>query len=267
VSRSSCATSSTAITTSRRWGRSGERPAASSFGAAAADYERGRPGWPERVAAVADLPPNAEVLDLAAGTGKLTRLLVRHFARVIAVEPDDALRALIRDAETLTGTAEKIPLEDASVDGVFCAEAFHWFDAPRAVAEIARVVRPGGSVVVCFNDHRGEMVPRWPDEAEAVIERHRPPGEIGGRHLVDAGTWRDAFADAPFEPLRFETAPHEHVLTTDETIARFLSISSFALLAERQREEMRDELRNVLPDETWRTPLVAEIWSTRRLPD
>jgi SAM-dependent methyltransferase len=241
-------------------------PRSRSFGAAAADYELGRPGWPDRVAEVAELAPDADVLDLAAGTGKLTRVLVRHFASVTAVEPDPALRALIPGAETLAGTAEEIPLPDASVDGVFCAEAFHWFDAPRAVAEIARVLRPGGSVVVCFNDHRGEMVPRWPDEAEAVIERHRPPGEIGGRHLVEAGTWRDAFADAPFAPLRFEAAPHEHVLTSDGTIARFLSISSFALLPESQREEIRVELRNVLPDATWRTPLLAEIWSTRRLP-
>jgi len=130
-------------------------PRARSFGAAADDYERGRPGWPNRVAEVAELSPDAEVLDLAAGTGKLTRLLVRHFARVVAVEPDDALRALIRGAETFAGTAEKIPLPDASVDGVFCAEAFHWFDAPRAVTEIARVLRPGGSVVVCFNSDGG----------------------------------------------------------------------------------------------------------------
>ncbi len=243
-------------------------PRAASFGRAAADYERGRPGWPERVADVAELPPEAEVLDLAAGTGKLTRLLARRFARVIAVEPDEALRALIRDAETRAGTAEEIPLADASVDGVFCAEAFHWFDAPRAVAEIARVLRPGGSVVVCFNDGAGETEPRWPEEASAVIERHRPPGEVGGRHLVEAGAWRDAFAaDPAFAPLGFETAPHDHVQTTDDAIAQLLSISGFALLPDTQREEMRDELRNVLPEETWRTPLVAEIWSTRRVPD
>jgi ubiquinone/menaquinone biosynthesis C-methylase UbiE len=241
-------------------------PRARSFGAAAADYERGRPGWPDRVAEVAELPPESDVLDLAAGTGKLTRLLVRHFRRVTAVEPDDALRALIADAETLAGTAEAIPLPDASVDGVFCAEAFHWFDAPRAVAEIARVLRPGGSVVVCFNTDRSETGSHWPDAAEAVVQRHKPPGEIGGRHLVEAGTWRDAFTDAPFTQLRFETAPHEHVQTTEETIARLLSGSSFALLPESQREEMRAELRDVLPDATWRTPMLAEIWSTRRLP-
>jgi SAM-dependent methyltransferase len=239
-------------------------PRARSFGAAAEDYERGRPGWPDRVAEIAELPADAEVLDLAAGTGKLSRLLVRHFARVIAVEPDDALRALIRDAETLPGTAEAIPLADASVDGVFCGEAFHWFDAPRAVAEIARILSPGGSVVVCFNTDGGETDPPWPESARAVVAHHRPAGEVGGRHLVEAGAWRDAFAGGPFEPLRFETAPHEHVQTTEETIAQLLSISGFALLPQAEREAMRAELRDVLPDGTWRTPLLAEIWSTRR---
>ncbi|HEY0614807.1 MAG TPA: class I SAM-dependent methyltransferase [Candidatus Elarobacter sp.] len=240
-------------------------PRASSFGAVAGDYERGRPGWPDRVAEVAELPRDAAVLDLAAGTGKLTRVLVRHFARVTAVEPDDALRALIADAETLAGAAESIPLPDASVDGVFCAEAFHWFDAPRAVAEIARVLRPGGFVVVCFNTDGGETEPRWPDEARKIVAQHRPSGEVGGRHLVDEGTWREAFAaSAEFEPLRFEIAPHEHVQTTNDAIAQILSISGFALLPAQEREEMRRELRDVLADATWRTPLLAEIWSTRR---
>jgi ubiquinone/menaquinone biosynthesis C-methylase UbiE len=240
-------------------------PRASSFGAVAEEYERGRPGWPERVAEIAGLPSYATVLDLAAGTGKLTRLLTSHFDRVIAVEPDPALRALIPDAETRAGTAEEIPLPDASVDGVFCAEAFHWFDAPRAVAEIARVVRPGGSVVVCFNTGGGETEPPWPDEANAVIERHRPPGEVGGRHLVEAGAWREPFAAGPFEPLVFETAPHDHVQDTEEAIAQILSVSTFALLSAEEREEMRAEFRAVLPQTTWRTPLLAEIWSTRRV--
>jgi SAM-dependent methyltransferase len=237
---------------------------AASFGAVAEDYECGRPGWPERVADVAELRPEAEVLDLAAGTGKLTRLLVRRFARVIAVEPDDALRALIPAEETLAGTAEAIPLPDDSVDGVFCAEAFHWFDAPRAAAEIARVLRPGGSVVICFNEGNGDTEPAWPEEARAVLERHRPPGELGGRPLVEAGTWREPFAEAPFEPLRFEEAAHEHVQTTDEAISQLLSISGFALQPEEAREALRADLRAVLPETTWRTPMKAEIWWTRR---
>jgi SAM-dependent methyltransferase len=241
-------------------------PRARSFGAAAEDYERGRPGWPELVVEVAELPPQAEVLDLAAGTGKLTRLLARHFARVVAVEPDENMRALIPHAETLAGSAEEIPLADASVDGVFCAEAFHWFDAPRAVAEIARVLRPGGSLVVCFNEPpRGAELP-WPEEAREVIRAHRRPGQpVGGRHLVEEGTWREPFAAAPFEPLRFESADHEHVQDTEEAIAQLLSISGFALLPSAEREELREELRAVLPQQTWRMPLRAEIWSTRRL--
>jgi len=241
-------------------------PRARSFGAAAEDYERGRPGWPDRVAEVAGLPGDAEVLDLAAGTGKLTRLLARHFARVVAVEPDDALRALIPAGETLAGTAESIPLADASVDGVFCSEAFHWFDAPRAVAEIARVLRPGGSLVVCFHEPPARAEQPWPEEAREVIRRRRRPGRpLGGRHLVEAGSWRAGFADAPFEPFRFETADHEHVQDTEGEIAQLLSISSFALLPTEEREELREELRAVVPQRTWRTPLRAEIWSTRRL--
>ena len=241
-------------------------PRSRSFGAAAADYERGRPGWPERVVEAAGLPADAEVLDLASGTGKLTRLLARHFARVVAVEPDEAMRALTPHARTMPGTAEAIPLADASVDGVFCAEAFHWFDAPRAVAEIARVLRPGGSLVVCFNEPpRGTESP-WPEEARAVVRRHRPPGRpLGGRHLVEEGRWREALASAPFERLRFESAEHEHVQDTEGEIAHMLSISGFALLPPADREALREELRAVLPQQTWRTRLRTEIWSTRRL--
>ena len=241
-------------------------PRGRSFGAAAADYELGRPGWPDRVAEAAGLPADADVLDLAAGTGKLTRLLTRHFASVVAVEPDDAMRALIPHAQTLAGSAEEIPLPDASVDGVFCAEAFHWFDAPRAVAEIARVLRPGGSLVVCFNEPSRQTEPPWPEEARDVLRRRRTPGRrIGGRYLVEQGTWREPFAAAPFEELRFETAEHENAHDTEAEIARILSISDFALLADDERETLREELRAVLPQQGWRTPLRTEIWLTRRL--
>src|SRR2546425_12464886 len=104
------------------------------------DYERGRPGWPPEAVAVPDLPSTATVLDGGAGTGKLTRLLVSVFDRVIAVEPADPMRRqLVRlcpDAEALEGSGQDIPLPDASVDAVFAAEAFHWFDDDRALAEI-----------------------------------------------------------------------------------------------------------------------------------
>jgi SAM-dependent methyltransferase len=240
-------------------------PRALSFGAAAEDYERGRPEWPERVAEVAGLPPSAHVVDLAAGTGKLTRLLAGRFGRVVAVEPDEALRALIPAGEPVAGTAEEIPLPDASVDGVFCAEAFHWFDAPRAVAEIARVLRPGGALVICFNAPAGETEPAWPEEARELVRRRRTPGRsLGGRHLVESGEWREPFSAAPFQPFRYETVDHEHVQDTEGEIAHLLSISGLAVQPAAEREALRAELRAVLPGTMWRTPLRAEIWSTTR---
>jgi ubiquinone/menaquinone biosynthesis C-methylase UbiE len=118
-----------------------------SFGDAAEVYELGRPGWPVEVTTVGDVPQSATVLDLAAGTGKLTRLLVARFARVIAVEPLDPMRTilerLVPEAESIAGSAEAIPLRDASVSAVYVAEAFHWFGGdPVVVAEIERVLGP-----------------------------------------------------------------------------------------------------------------------------
>ena len=109
------------------------------------------------------LPADSVVLDLAAGTGKLTRQLVPRFARVIAVEPLDGMRAqlerVVPGAEALVGTAESIPLDDDCVDAVFVAEAFHWFGTSAALDEIARVLRPGGTLAVLFNERDGELDP------------------------------------------------------------------------------------------------------------
>ena len=126
--------------------------AAKGFSSAADIYERGRPGYaPEAVSWLCErlgIGPERTVLDLAAGTGKLTRDLVPSGARVIAVEPLDEMRAhlerVVPAAESLAGTAEQIPLADGSVDAVVCAQAFHWFDPERALPEIHRVLRPGG---------------------------------------------------------------------------------------------------------------------------
>ena len=95
------------------------------------------------------------MLDLGAGTGKLTRVLAARYAHVIAVEPLDGMRGILErvvpDVEALPGSAERIPLDDASVDAVFAAQAFHWFDHDRAIPEIARVLRPGGVLALVWN--------------------------------------------------------------------------------------------------------------------
>src|SRR3954454_13116307 len=119
-----------------------------SFGPAAADYERVRPSYPgSAVAWLVGTEPQ-RVLDLGAGTGKLTRVIVALGHDVVAVEPLPEMRAELSAAlptvETHAGSAEAIPLADASVDAVVVGQAFHWFDQARAVPELARVLRPGG---------------------------------------------------------------------------------------------------------------------------
>jgi SAM-dependent methyltransferase len=125
----------------------------------AADYERHRPEYPEEAlywaANQVGIEDGARVLDVGAGTGKLTRGLVALGYDVVAVEPGgpmlDQLRQAVPEAEALEGSAEGIALADADVDAAFAAQAFHWFDRERAVPELHRVVRPGGGLVLLWN--------------------------------------------------------------------------------------------------------------------
>jgi len=125
------------------------------FAEVAGAYERGRPGYPgEAVRWLAGAEPR-DVLDLGAGTGKLTRALVALDHRVTAVEPLDEMRAQLQaalpDVTALTGNAEAIPVPDASADVATSAQAFHWFDHGAALPEIARVLRPGGRLALVWN--------------------------------------------------------------------------------------------------------------------
>ena len=134
---------------------------AASFGALAADHTRHRPGYPVEAIewAVGD---RDRVLDLAAGTGKLTEGLLELGLEVTAVEPDPEMRAeftrLFPDVPALDGTAEDIPLRDASVDAVLVGQAYHWFDPALALPEIVRVLRPGGVLAALWN-HDDSSVP------------------------------------------------------------------------------------------------------------
>jgi len=143
------------------------------FGRVAEEYDRVRPEYPRAaIARAADelgLEGGATVLDLGAGTGKLTRLLAERFADVIAVEPDDEMRRRI-GGDARHGTAESIPLGDGAVDAVFVGDAFHWFDAPAALAEISRVVRRGGALAVLWNDWWEKEQPPMPADARAILD-------------------------------------------------------------------------------------------------
>jgi len=169
--------------------------AAKGFSNAADVYERARPGYAPAVPWLCErlgLRPGRSVLDLAAGTGKLTRDLAPSGAEVIAVEPLDEMRALLErvvpGVRALGGTAEAVPLPDESVDAVVCAQAFHWFDPEPALAEIHRVLRPGGAFALVYNSrdlhdpvqktidemlgpYRGAVARQWTHTHDEVLEK------------------------------------------------------------------------------------------------
>jgi SAM-dependent methyltransferase len=215
-------------------------------GFAAADvYERGRPDYP--AAAIAKiverlgLRPGRTVLDLAAGTGKLTRLLVPSGANVLAVDPMPEMRAelgrRVPGVATLSGTAERIPLADGYCDAVTVGQAFHWFDAPQALREIHRVLRPGGGLALIWNA-RDER-----DPLQAAISEIVDPLE-GDTPRRKQGSWKTLLADsglfAGSERLLFE-----HLQPVDEQrlVERVVSISFIAAAEPRVRAEVEERVR------------------------
>ncbi len=218
--------------------------AAHAFGERAEDYERGRPGWPaDAIAGLLERWGARHVVDLAAGTGKLTRVLGAH-ADVIAIEPVDGMRAVLARevpaARVLAGTAEAIPLDDESVDAVFVAEAFHWFDLDRAPAEIARVLRPGGHLAVLFNHLVGDPA-GWMEELSEVVAAHRLPGP----YMPDAVPWRAAL-EKQFGELSDTEGRHEQTTGRDDLIAMIASFSSIGALPPDRRAMALSASREVL---------------------
>lgn len=241
---------------------------ARSFGSAAADYAMHRPGYPADALEWALQPVRhrsvLRVLDLGAGTGILTRALLRLDVNVIAVEPDEAMRAELLDhtvgAAALAGSAEAIPLPDNRVDAVIVGEAFHWFDADRALPEIARVLNPGGVFAALWNlaDNRVDWVAELHDFVANEVTHHR----------------RDMSPDLPAHPL-FEPAeraefPHGHRRTAETLVDMFATHSGALVLDATARADWRrrtlDHLHNspAVPDGEFDFPLVTVAARTRR---
>ena len=204
-------------------------PLAQSFADVADVYERGRPDYPPAVvgalAAELELPPGARVLDLAAGTGKLTRSLVHAGFDVVAVEPQEplceVLSAKVGAERVKRGTAEAIPLPDESVAAVTVADAFHWFDQAAALRDIHRVMRPGGGLAILYNlpDWSGAS---WGDEVGSIMAESRPehPG-------FDGRPWGEAVREAPGfgEPLEIRVTTNQP--TSPERVLDFLASTSW----------------------------------------
>jgi SAM-dependent methyltransferase len=219
--------------------------AAAGFGAAADVYERARPSYPpdavEWLAERTGLRPGSTVVDVGAGTGKLTRLLPATGARVIAVEPVPEMRAklveVVAGVEALDGTAESLPLEDASADVIVVAQAFHWFDFERALPELHRVIRPGGHLALVWNLR--DLEDSVQAGVEALLTR--------ARDQVDAypeGEWRRALAESPlFRPAEKRDFRFEQRFTAGDLCERVASTSFVATMPPAERDALLTRVR------------------------
>jgi SAM-dependent methyltransferase len=237
------------------------RTAAEGFSRSAGAYERGRPDYPEAALApfITRLAPGALVLDLAAGTGKLTRPLLAAGLRVIAVEPVAEMRAALPpEARVLEGTAEAIPLADGSVDGLAVGQAFHWFDGDAALAEIHRVLRPGGVLALFWNRRDDDPLNRAIDELLAPYRAGVPT------HRSDA--WRVAFERTTlFGPLEEHVFRAEQRLDADGLEARVGSISFVAALEAEERGRLLEQARALAGEGTVTMPYRCEVHVCARL--
>jgi MOSC domain-containing protein YiiM/SAM-dependent methyltransferase len=246
--------------------------AAKGFSAGADAYERGRPDYaPGAVATLVrelGIGPGTRVLDLAAGTGKLTRQLVDTGADIVAVEPVAEMRAKLIDAvpsaEALDGTAEHIPLPNHSIDAVVVAQAFHWFDGIRAISEIRRVLVPGGGLGIIWQSR--DPIRPWIGRLNEIID-----GAASGQPRYRGDAWRAMFeVTALFEPLQSASFAHVQRGDVETMVDRVASISYVASLPDERRASVLEAVRELLatdPDtagaEVIELPYRADVFWTR----
>lgn len=250
--------------------------------AAAVGFERGagayaasRPSYPAAVVEVLTaegVTPDSRVVDLAAGTGILTSQLLAAGLSVVAVEPVAGMRAeLTRSlpgAEVFDAVAEDLPFDDGSVDAVTVAQGFHWFDAPAALVEIARVLRPGGLLALVWNvrDESVRWMRQWTDAVHEVT---------GGRPYTDhrERPWAEVVAaSGRFTPLRSKRVDNPFPTTRDLVLERTRSTSYVAALDPGPREELLAAITALLdtdPDtvgrDTFTFPNLTDIYWCHRL--
>lgn len=223
--------------------------AARGFEAAVERYQRGRPGYPDDAVAYLsrelEVGHDTDVIELGAGTGKFTERMVATGARVVAIEPVAAMReALVRNCPTvsvLNGTAEQLPVEDASADAAVAAQSFHWFDGDRALPEIHRVLRPRGRLGLIWNAR--DPASDWSERLTAIFDRLAG----GGAPRYASGRWREPFERTEsFGPLHHQVAYHVHEVSRDTFLDRVLSVSYVASAPEDVQAGVVAEVTEIL---------------------
>lgn len=246
--------------------------AAKGFAAGADAYERGRPEYSTEAidALIRELGigPGTRVLDLAAGTGKLTRQIAPSGAELVAVEPVAEMRAkleaVLPDIEAVEGTAERIPLPNHSVDAAIVGQAFHWFDGIRAASEIRRVLKPAGGLGLIWQA-RDPRLP-WIERLDEIIDR-----ADDGHPRFRTMSWREAFdRTALFEPLSSATFETIQRGSPETIVDRVASISYVASMSAARRQVVLDQVRELLAtdpeasgNEVVELPYKAHIYWTR----
>lgn len=283
----------------------------SSFGAVAEAYDEHRPDYPHDAIRWAlqpatprpagDALAGLKVLDLGAGTGKLTAQLAALGVSVTAVEPDAemlaALARLLPSVPAYPGSAEAIPLPDGSVDAVLCGQSMHWFNLERALPEIVRVLAPGGVLAGLWNsdDDRVEWVAGLHEAAEgsasptvstrrdetAGIGRGENPGggDDGGRNSGGpsgegdgTGDQRSGVWDPYFGPREITEFGHGHQRTAESLLATVATHSKFLTMPPERRERVLGRVRDYLAsqpetaDGEFTLPMVTSVLRTTRLP-
>jgi ubiquinone/menaquinone biosynthesis C-methylase UbiE len=247
------------------------RSAAIGFDKAAEVYERARPGYPpEAIDYIVEqlrVPTRGTVVDLAAGTGKLTRELVARGLKTVAVEPVEGMRrtfsSVLTEVPMLAGTAEATPFKDHIVDAITAAQAAHWFDAARAVTEFHRVLRPGGRIALIWNV-RDESFD-WVRQVTEIID---PYERANGTPRYKHRAWQPPFVKSPLiKAVGKRSFPYVQPMTLQGFLDRFNSCSFIAILDEETRSEVLGKLSDLVrmhPDLTGRSefeqPYVTEVY-------
>ncbi|MBW3589332.1 MAG: class I SAM-dependent methyltransferase [Actinobacteria bacterium] len=244
-----------------------------SFGEVADDYDRGRPGYsPEAIDFLTrefSITSQTNVLDVGAGTGKLTAQILSTGADVAALEPVEGMRRRLEenlpDVRIVGGSAESIMLANESIDIIVCGQSFHWFHTEKALRDFYRVLRPGGGLALLWN-HR-EVSAGWTEEVTRIMDRHEP----AARQLDASTTWPNDFERVGlFSPLQKQQFEHSQVVDLKTLLAAVKSRSYIASLNEPDQRRVLDEVLELVethPDlkdrDVFELPYITDLYWSR----